>query len=76
MRDCDFRLTLIPHTQGEVATDFNPGTLVNLEVDVIARYLERLMVAGAVTPSAAPASAAGEQGGRVTLASLQENGFF
>ena len=76
VRDCDFRLTLIPHTQGEVATDFNPGTLVNLEVDVIARYLERLMVAGAVTPSAAPSGAIGEQGGRVTLASLQENGFF
>ena len=48
VRDCDFRLTLIPHTQGEVATTFNPGSVVNLEVDVIARYLERLMVAGAL----------------------------
>lgn len=78
VRDCDFRLTLIPHTQGEVATTFNPGSVVNLEVDVIARYLERLMVAGALPGAGAvtpPAAAAGEQGSRVSLSSLQANGF-
>lgn len=42
IRDCDFRLTLIPHTQKEVASSFRVGTKVNLEVDVLARYLERL----------------------------------
>lgn len=42
IRDCDFRLTLIPHTQNEVASSFRVGSKVNLEVDVLARYLERL----------------------------------
>lgn len=75
VRDQDFRLTLIAHTQGEVATSFAPGSLVNLEVDVIARYLERLMVAGGLKVTASGA-AAHEQGSRVTLQSLQENGYF
>lgn len=42
VNDRDFRLTIIPHTLQEVATDFEPGSSVNLEVDVLARYLERL----------------------------------
>lgn len=44
--DC-FELTLVPHTQAETnAADWQPGTLVNIEVDVLARYLERLLQAG------------------------------
>lgn len=77
VRDCDFRLTLIAHTQGEVATSFAPGSVVNLEVDVIARYLERLMSVGAASVGGASApGAATPSGGGVTLASLQSNGFF
>ncbi len=40
-----FKLTLVPHTlQQTVIQDYQVGTKVNLEVDVIARYLERLML--------------------------------
>lgn len=41
--DC-FDLNIVPHTQGETTlTDFKVGTAVNVEVDQIARYLERLL---------------------------------
>ena len=39
-----FRLTIIPHTSERTAiSNWQVGSGVNLEVDVIARYLERLM---------------------------------
>jgi len=39
-----FELTIIPQTWEEtVFSEYQTGSLVNLEVDVIARYLERLM---------------------------------
>ena len=39
-----FELNIVPHTQGETTLeDFKPGALVNVEVDQIARYLERLL---------------------------------
>lgn len=40
---CDFHLNLIPHT-AEVTTlgDLAPGGGVNLEIDVLARYLQRM----------------------------------
>jgi len=39
-----FRLTIVPHTAGETTiSQFKVGTMVNIEVDQIARYLERLM---------------------------------
>jgi len=39
-----FKLTLVPHTlQETIIQHYQTGTKVNLEVDVIARYLERLM---------------------------------
>jgi riboflavin synthase len=42
-----FDVNLVPHTL-EVTTlgGFRPGTRVNLEVDIIARYLERMLEAG------------------------------
>lgn len=41
---CDFDLNIIPQTFEEtVFADYGVGTAVNLEVDVIARYLERLL---------------------------------
>ncbi len=43
-----FELTIIPQTWEEtVFSDYKVGSAVNLEVDVIARYLERLMQFGA-----------------------------
>lgn len=43
-RGCQIRINLIPHTV-EVTTlkHLTAGTLVNLEVDMIARYVERVM---------------------------------
>ena len=40
---CDFAVNIIPHT-GEVTTlgALEPGGKVNLEIDVLARYLQRM----------------------------------
>ena len=41
----EFELTIVPHTLGEtVMADYQPGRQVNLEVDLLARYLERLLL--------------------------------
>lgn len=61
-----FELNIVPHTAAEtIITDYTTGSRVNLEVDVVARYLERLLQAGqGATPSSG-----------ITLATLAENGF-
>ena len=42
--DC-FYLNLVPHTlQETIADSYQVGTKVNLEIDLVARYLERLMI--------------------------------
>ena len=41
----EFELNIVPHTVAHtVFGSYQPGTQVNLEVDVIARYLERLLL--------------------------------
>lgn len=41
----EFELTIVPHTLVEtIMADYQPGRLVNLEVDLLARYLERLLL--------------------------------
>ncbi|OUS74067.1 riboflavin synthase [Pseudoalteromonas sp. A601] len=46
-----FKLTIVPHTAEQTTiADFKVGTQVNLEVDQIARYLERL-IKGAELPA-------------------------
>ena len=63
-----FRLTIVPHTSEETTVgEWRVGSRVNLEVDVIARYLERLVL-GDKAADAAPATG-------VTMAMLAENGF-
>jgi riboflavin synthase len=43
-QDETFSVALIPHTlERTVAGRYVPGTLVNLEVDIVARYVERLI---------------------------------
>src|SRR5690606_40403166 len=40
----EFELTIVPHTLVEtIMADYRPGRRVNLEVDLVARYLERLL---------------------------------
>lgn len=48
-------VNIVPHTlQHTIMGDYQPGTLVNIEVDLIARYLERL-VSGQNTAQDLPA---------------------
>ncbi|RLQ22233.1 riboflavin synthase [Seongchinamella sediminis] len=63
----EFELNIIPQTMAEtVFADYKPGTRVNLEVDVIARYLERLMQGDAAAKPGA---------GSLSLQTLTENGY-
>ncbi|MEZ8101556.1 riboflavin synthase [Vibrio bivalvicida] len=66
LRKNAFKLTIVPHT-GEETTiaDFHIGRKVNLEVDVLARYMERLLTS---QQEQQPES-------RITLDFLQQNGF-
>ncbi|MDH5217377.1 MAG: riboflavin synthase [Gammaproteobacteria bacterium] len=67
IKGAEFRLTIVPHTL-DVTTmsQFSVGQKVNLEVDIIARYLERLLLGD----KAAEQSDAG-----ITEAFLAEHGF-
>ncbi|MCL1074059.1 riboflavin synthase [Shewanella dokdonensis] len=61
-----FRLTIVPHTSGETTMPLlKAGDRVNLEVDQIARYLERLM----------QQTSAEQASGGVSLAQLARAGF-
>jgi riboflavin synthase len=51
IKDCQFKLTIVPHTAQETTiAEFKVGSKINLEVDQIARYLERLIL-GAKEPA-------------------------
>lgn len=44
----EFCLTIVPHTlQETIMSAYEPGTRVNIEVDLVARYLERLQLGDA-----------------------------
>ena len=44
VRGAEFEVQLIPHTlQKTIAANYRPGTHVNIEVDLIARYIHRLL---------------------------------
>ena len=41
----EFELNIVPHTAQEtIMSGYQPGTEINLEVDIIGRYLERLLL--------------------------------
>jgi riboflavin synthase len=63
-----FELNIIPQTLAEtIFGEYRPGSKVNLEVDVIARYLERLVLGDA---AADPGTTAG-----LSMETLADNGF-
>lgn len=63
-----FRLTIVPHTVKEtVFAHYKVGTKVNLEVDLIARYLERLLTKEATEMPAVKSN--------VTESLLKKSGF-
>ncbi len=62
-----FELNIVPHTLQETTLGaYRPGQGVNLEVDIIARYLERLLLGD---------RAAHTEAGGLTRALLAEHGF-
>ena len=62
-----FELNIVPHTLAETTlADFKTGRRVNLEVDLIARYLERLLLG----------DRAAQPDGVLTEALLREHGFW
>ncbi|MFT6506491.1 MAG: riboflavin synthase [Colwellia sp.] len=62
-----FRLTIVPHTTGQtIISQYQVGTKVNLEVDLIARYIERLLTKQTADET---------QTSGVTHALLARNGF-
>lgn len=62
-----FDLNIVPHTMQETTlVDFAVGQRINLEVDLIARYLERLLLGD---------RAAQGKGEGITMAFLAEHGF-
>ncbi|MGC9401024.1 riboflavin synthase [Vibrio genomosp. F10] len=67
LRKNAFKLTIVPHT-GEETTinDFQVGRKINLEVDLLARYMERLLQ-GQQEQS--------EPKSRLSMEFLQQNGF-
>lgn len=63
----EFELTIVPHTLSEtIMADYRPGRQVNLEVDLLARYLERLLQGD---------KAADPQPSRLTEGFLAEHGY-
>jgi riboflavin synthase len=66
LRKNAFKLTIVPHTSEETTIDqFQVGRKVNLEVDVLARYMERLL----------QGQQEEKQESRITMDFLQQNGF-
>lgn len=66
----EFELNIVPHTvQETIIGTYKPGSRFNIEVDVIARYLERLLLGDKASQSG------NEQGGNLSMAFLAENGF-
>ncbi|MDO9202518.1 MAG: riboflavin synthase [Hydrogenophaga sp.] len=48
---CEFSINLIPHTVENTALgQLTAGSPVNLEIDTVARYVERMLSAGNLTP--------------------------
>ncbi|NHN38919.1 riboflavin synthase [Pseudomaricurvus alcaniphilus] len=65
----EFELNIVPHTiEKTIIGGYRAGTRVNLEVDVIARYLERLLLGDK--------AASAESKGGIDLAFLAEHGFY
>ena len=67
-----FKVSVIPHTGGETTLlSHNPGDMVNLENDIVGKYVEKMM---GLSPQGGGDEAAPEEGG-LTLEYLREMGF-
>lgn len=71
VEDSSFRVSIIPHTLAMTSLqDRQPGEQVNLEADMIGKYVERLLYHGSPKEQADKPN-----GSSLSLAFLQENGF-
>ena len=69
-----FTVSLIPHTMASTTLELlRPGSPVNVEVDMLARYVERLLAFG--DASAEPVQDKGAAGGGLTEEFLRKYGF-
>ena len=63
----DFQVSIIPHTGSEtILLSKRPGDVVNLENDIIGKYVQKLLTPGSPTPA---------RESRITLEFLEANGF-
>lgn len=68
LTDTGFQVSIIPHTGGETTLlEKELGDIVNLETDILAKYMERLML-----PQDEPQT---QKNGGIDLEFLKENGF-
>ena len=75
VRGALFELTIVPHTLEETLIKYySVGRRVNLEVDIIARYLERLLSSASTATPAVSQDEDSEAGG-LTLGFLASHGF-
>ena len=73
--DSSFTVSLIPHTMTSTTLHLlKPGSPVNVEVDMLARYVERLLASGAAAPASAQVDG-GSAGGGITEEFLKKYGF-
>ncbi|MBL1432188.1 MAG: riboflavin synthase [Gammaproteobacteria bacterium] len=67
--DACFDINIVPHTmQKTIISEYKEGSLVNIEVDVVARYLERLLLSDSGKDKS-------ELSSSLTAASLVDAGF-
>ena len=74
--DSSFTVSLIPHTMASTTLHLlTPGSPVNVEVDMLARYVERLLASsGDAVPTSAQVDS-GSAGGGITEEFLKKYGF-
>ena len=69
-----FDINVIPHTLNEtIIGEYIVGQHVNIEVDIVARYLERLLLDDSVSSEAGSISSQSSQ--KITMELLKEHGF-
>lgn len=71
-----FKVSVIPHT-GEETTLLSrkPGDLVNLENDIVGKYIEKLMGLGPADGASKAQEQDGHKGSGLTMEYLKEMGF-
>jgi len=73
---CEFDLNIVPHTLDSTTMgDYKVGQHVNLEVDIIARYLERLLLGDKELAEEAQGELAAKSAGGITMSLLVKRGF-